>query len=319
MSKVPLLSVALLAAVVTVSTSAIPQESAHYGGPVIDMHMHANTVRMGPDGNPLSRPCNPKPCTGAAGQAKTAEDVLRLTLGAMDRSNVVLGFLSQYPLDSVYRWVNAAPNRFIASPMVRDPDLVDLDALRRDYEAGKLGGMGELAVQYAGIEAGDSRLKPLFDLAEEFDVPVLIHHHGTAGPSISFRISIGHPEQLEPVLIRHPKLRLFMENSGFPFLDEMIALMYRYPQVYGDVSTGTWIYPRAVFHSYLRGLIDAGLGKRIMFGSDQMQWPEVIEDAVDAINSAPFLSKVQKGDIFYNNAARFLRLSEETIALHHRR
>ena len=93
--------------------------------------------------------------------------------------------------------------------------------------------------------------------------------------------------------------------------------MYRYPEVYGDLSTGTWIYPRETFHAYLKGLMDAGLGKRLMFGSDQMQWPEAIDDAVEAIESAPFLTEEQKRDIFYNNAARFLRLSEAQIAAHH--
>lgn len=286
--------------------------------PIIDMHMHADTANKDANGNPLSRPCNPMPCQGPPAQAKTADDVLRLTLEAMDRNNIVLGFLSQYPLERVYRWVDAAPRRFIASPSVRNPDRINLGELRKEYESGRLGGLGELSVQYAGVAADDPRLKPFFALAEEFDVPVLIHHHGTGGPSEQFRISIGHPEQLEEVLVRHPKLRLFMESSGFPFLGETIALMYRYPQVYGDLSTGTWIYPRAVFHNYLRGLMDAGLGKRLMFGSDQMQWPETaIDDAINAIESAPFLSKEQKRDIFYNNAARFLRLSQDEIAKHH--
>jgi len=54
-----------------------------------------------------------------------------------------------------------------------------------------------------------------------------------------------------------------------------------------------------------------------MFGSDQMIWPETIELAIDAINSADFLTEEQKRDIFYNNAARFLRLSEKQIANHH--
>ena len=54
-----------------------------------------------------------------------------------------------------------------------------------------------------------------------------------------------------------------------------------------------------------------------MFGSDQMQWPEVIDEAIEGIESAPFLSEEQKRDIFYNNAARFLRLSEAEIAAHH--
>ncbi len=53
-----------------------------------------------------------------------------------------------------------------------------------------------------------------------------------------------------------------------------------------------------------------------MFGSDQMQWPETIDLAVDAIQSADFLNAVQKADIFYNNAAQFLRLSKEDIARH---
>ena len=287
--------------------------------PKIDMHMHANTVTLGPDGLPLSRPCMPMPCQGPVAEATTDEEVLQLTLEAMDRNNVVLGFLSQWPLDKVYRWVEAAPGRFIASPMIGDPSLINLNDLRSEYDAGRLSGLGELTITYQGILPTDPRMEPYYSLAEELDLPVLIHHQGTAGASEHFRISAGHPEQLEEVLIKHPKLRLYMENSGYPFLGETIALMWRYPQVYGDLSTGTWIYPRETFHAYLKGLIDAGLGKRIMFASDQMQWPEAIDDAVQFIESASFLSDEQKRDIFYNNAAQFLRLSDEEIAAHHDR
>ena len=287
--------------------------------PVIDMHMHANTVTLGPDGLPPPRPCMPTPCQGPPAQATTAEEVLQFTLQAMDRNNIVLGFLSQWPLDNVYRWVEAAPGRFIPSPMIDDPGLINLNELRSEYDAGRLSGLGELTITYEGILPTDPRLEPFYSLAEELDLPVSIHHQGTAGPSELFRISAGHPEQLEEVLIKHPKLRLYLENSGYPFLGETIALMWRYPQIYGDLSTGTWIYPRATFHAYLKGLIDADLGKRIMFGSDAEQWPEAIDDAVQFIESAPFLSDEQKRDIFYNNAARFLRLTDEEIAAHHDR
>jgi predicted TIM-barrel fold metal-dependent hydrolase len=109
------------------------------------------------------------------------------------------------------------------------------------------------------------------------------------------------------------RLRLYIENAGFPFLDETIALLYRYPNVYVDVSTITWLIPRPMFQHYLRGLMDAGLGKRVMFGSDQMEWPETIGLAIDAINAADFLTPEQKRDIFYNNAARFLRLENVHI------
>jgi hypothetical protein len=37
--------------------------------------------------------------------------------------------------------------------------------------------------------------------------------------------------------------------------------------------------------------IDAGFDKRIMFGSDRMTWPDVIEPAIAIIDEAPFLSE----------------------------
>jgi predicted TIM-barrel fold metal-dependent hydrolase len=48
-----------------------------------------------------------------------------------------------------------------------------------------------------------------------------------------------------------------------------------------------------------------------------MVWPRTIETAIRTLEEAPFLSEEQKRDIFYNNAARFLRLGPEEIAWHH--
>ena len=57
-----------------------------------------------------------------------------------------------------------------------------------------------------------------------------------------------------------------------------------------------------------------------MFGSDVGGGrPEVIGESIEAIESIPFLTQVQKRDILYQNAARFLRLTEEEIAAHHER
>jgi predicted TIM-barrel fold metal-dependent hydrolase len=46
----------------------------------------------------------------------------------------------------------------------------------------------------------------------------------------------------------------------------------------------------------------------LMFGSDQMRWPEMIGEGIEAIEEADFLTAEQKRDILYNNAARFLRM-----------
>jgi predicted TIM-barrel fold metal-dependent hydrolase len=97
----------------------------------------------------------------------------------------------------------------------------------------------------------------------------------------------------------------------------MIGLLYAHPQVYVDIGVIAWILPKPEFHHYLGRLVQAGFADRIMFGSDQMVWPDLIGDTIEAVESATFLSPEQKRAIFYDNAARFLRLSAEQIRSDH--
>jgi len=47
----------------------------------------------------------------------------------------------------------------------------------------------------------------------------------------------------------------------------------------------------------------------LMFGSDQMYWPEEIANGnFEGVESAPFLTDEEKRNIFYENAVRFYRL-----------
>eukprot|EP01089_Gocevia_fonbrunei_P003047 TRINITY_DN12906_c0_g1_i1.p1 TRINITY_DN12906_c0_g1~~TRINITY_DN12906_c0_g1_i1.p1 ORF type:complete len:123 (-),score=15.96 TRINITY_DN12906_c0_g1_i1:63-431(-) len=117
--------------------------------------------------------------------------------------------------------------------------------------------------------------------------------------------------------MRHPKLRIYLMHAGYPMIDDLLAVLWTHPQVYVDVGVICFAIPRKAFHEYLRRIFEAGFGKRVMFGSDQMNWPETIEVGLEAINTADFLDTQQKRDILYNNAARFLRLSDEEIAIHH--
>jgi predicted TIM-barrel fold metal-dependent hydrolase len=116
------------------------------------------------------------------------------------------------------------------------------------------------------------------------------------------------------MLKRHPKLRVWLMHAGWPYLQETKAILYMYPQVHADVAVIDWIIPRAEFHDYLHALVTAGFGDRLMFGSDQMLWPEAIGLAIDGVDSAAFLSDAQKRAIFHDNAARFLRLDPPTPA-----
>ncbi len=278
--------------------------------PIIDMHMHIGAPLDLPAGAPA--PCLPQPCKGKGQATATSSENLEKTLEIMDRYNIVKGFLSDFDLNQLREWEKAAPDRFILSPFIHEPEKADPDDIRQELEAGRLGGIGEIGAQLVGIAPNDPRLEPYFALAEEFDVPVLIHTEGIGPPLPSFRSAAGSPLLLEEVMVSHPKLRIFVENTGYPYLDEMIAMMYQYPQLYGDLSTITWIIPRSAFYDYLKRLIEAGLGKRLMFGSDQMRWPEMIEEAIEAIEEADFLTDEQKRDILYNNAVRFLQMDPKS-------
>lgn len=282
-----------------------------YDGPIIDMHLHAQDSIWAE-----RRLCFPKPCEGEATIANNIVEVRAMTLAAMDQHNIVLGFLSGSP-ERLVDWEMANPSRFIASPHIGDPTTADLARLRQDYVAGRYAGMGEIASQYYGYAPADPEVAPFFALGAEFDVPTHVHTLGIGAPLQTFRVSNGDPRLLEEVLVRHPNLRIFVENCGFPFTDAMSAMMYQYPQLYCDISTILHLTPRDAAFRHLQSLIDNGLSSRIMFGSDQMIWPEVIEVAIEAIQSAKFLTKEQKADIFYNNAARFLQLSDRDIATHH--
>lgn len=116
--------------------------------------------------------------------------------------------------------------------------------------------------------------------------------------------------------MRHPSVRVYVMHAGYPLLDDMLALLYAHPQVYVEVGVVVFTRPREDFYGYLRAMVEAGFEDRIMFGSDQMVWPGAIEHAVRVIEAAPFLTDRQKRAILYDNAARFLRLSDEETNHH---
>lgn len=275
--------------------------------PIIDMHLHAD---LPPHEIPARSPalCRPEPCRGEGEATPGPAATLEQTLQAMKRHNIVKGVVSGLDLDIVAKWVRAAPDRVIGSPFILKSGQHDMNRLRQEYAAGHLAAMGEIGTQLSGISPNDPALEPYFSLAEELDVPVLIHTAGIGPYLPTFRSTAGSPLLLEDVLVRHPRLRLYVENAGYPYRDQMVAMMYQYPQLHADVSTITWVIPRAAFYDYLEALVRAGLGKRLMFGSDQMRWPQKIGEGIAAIQQAPFLTDGQKRDILYNNAARFLRI-----------
>lgn len=287
------------------------QRAVPYSGPIIDVHLHTEP--------PLSMIGKANPVTGVKGASSVLE-LRDATIKECDKYHIVRAVLNSWP-GTAEDWVKVDPKRFLVAPMVLKggaKPVVSVEALRQQLQNGKAKLEGEITAQYEGLRPDDPVLEPYWKLAEEVDVPVMIHM-GTSFPGTAyagypnFRLSLGNPMLLEEVLVRHPKLRLWFAHGGEPWTEETFALMRQYPQVYMDVATIDWIggqSGRPAFHAFLQQAIQRGFGKRILFGSDQMAWPDAIGLAVEGVDSADFLTPEQKRDIFYANAVRFLRLSE---------
>jgi uncharacterized protein len=283
-------------------------------GPIIDVHMHAYPANAAIDAS-LSNPV-----TGKPPGVKDGEAHMRACFAEMKRLNIVKGVVSGGSGDrlaAAMQWHDAAPDRIIAGAGVRgseDVPLPELGVLRKAFADARLRVLGEVTAQYAGLTLSDPQYEPYLALAEEFDIPVALHT-GTAPPGISydpccrnFRVRFGNPALIEEALNRHPKLRVNLMHAAWPYLQETIAVMDIYPQVYADLGACGWNLPRAEFYAYFGALVRAGFSKRVMFGSDHMYWPDLIGMSVDAVDSAPFLTPADKRDIFHDNAVRFYKL-----------
>ena len=299
---------------------------------IIDMHLHAHTLSMygkvppavctnnqeilfpGLDPRKPITPQEVKSCNTPLKAPETDEEVLRATLEIMKRYNIVKAVTSG-PLEQVRKWRAAALDQVIPALPFDDYEVHPPEVFRHLFAEDQFDVFAEISAQYNGKAASDESLEPYFALAEELDIPVGIHM-GEGPPGAAYRgfpryrARLTSPFLLEEVLVRHPRLRVYVMHYGSPLLEEMMSLLYSHPQLYVDTGGNNWLLPRKEFHRHLQVLIEAGFGKRILFGSDAMIWPGTIEVAIESIETADFLTPEQKEDIFYNNAARFLRLQE---------
>ena len=286
--------------------------------PVIDIHLHSYTGALS----------NAPPSWAAEraqdlGGVPSGEEHLAATIEQMDRYNIVLGVVSG-PEASLREWKSVLGDRMVGGAFLGEDGLPEhsVQELSQRVAEGLVGVFGELGLQYAGISPADDRLAPYYAWAERTGVPVAIHTGlgPPGGPHTfapRFRTTLGRPSLAEPVLARHSRLKVYLMHAGWPYLSETVALLYIYPELYVDVCVLAWALPEEAFHKSLGGLIDAGFGKRILFGTDQMMWPGAIGRAIETVEGADYLTEEQRRDILYFNAARFLDLSQDLIDRHH--
>jgi len=269
---------------------------------MIDVHMHA----WPKDTNDLHYPHK---------LSILDQQVFDDTLAQMDNLGISRGVLSG-PNNITADWCNRAPNRFIASWL---PDSVILNP---DEEAEKFKdaidnqgfrGLGELFVQYFGVAANDQRFFPLYRICQEQDLPVFIHT-GLNGPDYyretpSFRVGLCDPLLLEDVAVAFPHLKIVMAHMSFPFTEQATYMLLAHSNVYMDVAVVNWCIGRAGFHRLLRQVTETVGPDKILFGSDQMNMPQMIPVGVSAIQETSFLNEEEKRNILGGNARKLLGIN----------
>ncbi|HLJ60040.1 MAG TPA: amidohydrolase family protein [bacterium] len=216
--------------------------------------------------------------------------------------------------DNTTTWGRKTPNEVIATLCDRYPDVfvgfagVDphkgMDAVREFERAVKsLGLRGlNLGPWLQKLLANDKRYYPLYAKAVELNVPVVLHTSSHFDPTVSFET--GNPTYLDEVCVFFPELKVIASHAGWPWILQMIAVAWRHPNVYLELSG---IRPRYL-HKELVSYFDTPLLKgRVLFGTDYplLEWTPSIEDVLQL----PIATET-KHEILWGNAARLFGLED---------
>src|SRR5438046_32912 len=136
--------------------------------------------------------------------------------------------------DEVAEVLHEYPDRFIG--LARISGLIGMRGVReleQRVREEKFHALGVSAL-VDGIPASDRRYYPLYAKAVELAIPVRIYssmNYATDRP-----YDLGHPRHLDQVAIDFPELTIIGGLGGWPWVNEMVALVRRHPKLYLDTS-----------------------------------------------------------------------------------
>lgn len=148
----------------------------------------------------------------------------------------------------------------------------DLRELADDLGTGRVKGL-KLYPGYEPFYPHDKRLKVVYDLAEEFDVPVMIHTGDTYSPQ--GKLKFAHPLEIDEVAVDYPKVKFVICHLGNPWLTDAMEVVYKNANVYADISGLMLGEFTQAFEDYMNDEIEdvityAGEPEKFLFGTD---WP----------------------------------------------
>ena len=115
------------------------------------------------------------------------------------------------------------------------------------------------------------RMYPLYAKCEELQLPVSMQvgHVLEAMPS-----EHGRPIQLDRIACDFPDLTLIGTHTGWPWVDEMLAVAMKWPNVYINVSAWLPKYFSPALVTFLRTRTG---GNKVIFGSNGLSWERYLQ------------------------------------------
>lgn len=210
----------------------------------------------------------------------------------------------EVPAAGIKEVIDAQPDRFRGLIGV---DPTDPDTNLREIEKwiGTEGFVGVHLYPHWWLKPPDDRIYyPAYELCAALDVPIQIQVGSSLVP---FLPSVGRPLSLEQVAIDFPTLRIIGSHTGWPWVEEMVAVMQNHPNVYTATSCH---YPSLDWRNPVTGLrplpkwgesllafcnegsvLDGTPGShRVLFGTDFPEWEYsiAVDEARDVLRAEAF-------------------------------
>src|SRR5436309_1075718 len=209
--------------------------------------------------------------------------------------------------DEVADLIRDVPGRFIG--LARISGLIGMRGVRelerrvREQQFQALG----VSALVDGIPASDRRYYPLYAKAVELDIPVRIYssmNYATDRP-----YDLGHPRHLDQVAIDFPELTIIGGLGGWPWVNEMVALVRRHPKLHLDTSAhrAKYLGQRGSGWAMLLQFGNTLIQDKVLVGLSAGLVGQPHETLIQEYLALPLKDTV-KEKWLYRNAARVFRL-----------
>jgi predicted TIM-barrel fold metal-dependent hydrolase len=183
----------------------------------------------------------------------------------------------------------------------------DLRELSDFLQAGLVRGL-KLYPGYEPFYPHDRRLEVVYELAEEYGVPVMVHCGDTYTPK--GKVKFSHPLEMDEVAVDHRNVNFVICHLGNPWLVDCMEVVYKNPNVYADISGLVLGEFTEAFEDYMVEQIEdvilyAGEPDRFLFGSD---WPICsMRSYVEFVRQLK-MPESDRHAMLYENARRLFKL-----------